>query len=157
MKITLLVISKTDERYLQEGIDNYLKRLVHYVPFTLEVIPAIKDLKGASPDDIKEREAALILRRIEKSDCVVLLDEHGKQPTSVGFADYLQKKMNQGIRQLTFVVGGAFGFAPSVYKAAHDKISLSPMTFNHQMVRLIFVEQLYRAFTILHHEPYHNE
>lgn len=157
MKITLLVISKTDEKYLQEGIDVYVKRLSHYIPFELDVIPALKDLKGVSPEEIKEREAVLILKRIEKSDCVVLLDEHGKQPTSVGFSEYLQKKMNQGIRQLTFVVGGAFGFAPSVYKAAQDKISLSPMTFNHQMVRLIFVEQLYRAFTILRHEPYHNE
>lgn len=157
MKITLLVVSKTDDRYLQEGIDVYVQRLKHYVNFELEVIPALKDQKNASPDEIKEREAALILKRLEKSDAVVLLDEHGKQHTSMGFSQYLQKHMNSGIRQLTFVVGGAFGFAPSVYKAATDKMSLSPMTFNHQMVRLIFVEQLYRAFTILHHEPYHNE
>ena len=154
MKITLLVISKTDEPYLQQGIDIYTKRLKHYVPFELEVIPAVK---ASTPEELKEREAQLILKRIEKSDCVVLLDEHGRQPSSVGFADYLQKRMNQGIRQLTFVVGGAFGFAPSVYAAAQDKLSLSPMTFNHQMVRLIFAEQLYRAFTILRHEPYHNE
>lgn len=154
MKISLLVVSKTDEPYLQAGIDAYTKRLKHYVPFELEVIPAVK---ASTPEELKEREAQLILKRIEKADCVVLLDEHGKQPTSVGFSDYLQKKMNQGLRQLTFVVGGAFGFAPSVYAAAHDKLSLSPMTFNHQMVRLIFVEQLYRAFTILRHEPYHNE
>lgn len=157
MKITLLVVSKTDDRYLQEGIDVYVQRLKHYVNFELEVIPALKDQKNASPDEIKEREAASILKRLEKSDAVVLLDEHGKQHTSMGFSQYLQKHMNSGIRQLTFVVGGAFGFAPSVYKAATDKMSLSPMTFNHQMVRLIFVEQLYRAFTILHHEPYHNE
>lgn len=154
MKITLLVISKTDEPYLQQGIDIYVKRLKHYVPFELEVIPAVK---ASTPEELKEREAALILKRTEKADCIVLLDEHGKQPTSVGFADYLQKRMNQGIRQLTFVVGGAFGFDASVYRAAQDKLSLSPMTFNHQMVRLIFVEQLYRAFTILRHEPYHNE
>lgn len=157
MKITLLVVSKTDDRYLQEGIDVYVQRLKHYMNFELEVIPALKDQKNASPDEIKEREAASILKRLEKSDAVVLLDEHGKQHTSMGFSQYLQKHMNSGIRQLTFVVGGAFGFAPSVYKAATDKMSLSPMTFNHQMVRLIFVEQLYRAFTILHHEPYHNE
>lgn len=157
MKITLLVVSKTDDRYLQEGIDVYVQRLKHYVNFELEVVPALKDQKNASPDEIKEREAASILKRLEKSDAVVLLDEHGKQHTSMGFSQYLQKHMNSGIRQLTFVVGGAFGFAPSVYKAATDKMSLSPMTFNHQMVRLIFVEQLYRAFTILHHEPYHNE
>lgn len=157
MKITLLVVSKTDDKYLQEGIAVYLKRLTHYIPFDIDVIPALKDQKNASPDDIKEREGALILKKIEKSDAVILLDEHGTQYTSVGFSDFIQKQMNRGIRQLTFVIGGAFGFSPAVYKAATGKISLSTMTFNHQMVRLIFVEQLYRAFTILHHEPYHNE
>lgn len=157
MKITLLVISKTDEKYLQEGIDKYVKKLSHYAPFELEIIPALKDQKGASPEEIKEREAVLLLKRLEKSDAIVLLDEHGKRHTSIGFSEYLQRWMNQGVKNLTFVVGGAFGFAPSVYKAATDKISLSPMTFNHQMVRLIFVEQLYRAFSILRHEPYHNE
>ena len=156
MKIKLLVVSKTDEKYLQEGIDIYVKRLTHYANFEIEVIPALKDQKGASPEEIKSREAEQILRRIDKADAVVLLDEHGRQHTSVGFSEYLQKQMNSGIRQMVFVVGGAFGFAPSVYQAATDKISLSPMTFNHQMVRLIFVEQLYRAFTILRHEPYHN-
>ena len=157
MNIKLVLVSKTDEKYLQEGIDIYVKRLKHYVNFEMDIIPALKDLKKASPEEIKEREAALILKRIEKADKVVLLDEHGSQHTSVGYAQYLQKQMNAGVKTLAFVVGGAFGFAPSVYKAAHDKISLSTMTFNHQMVRLIFVEQLYRAFTILNHEPYHNE
>lgn len=157
MNITLLMVSKTDDQYLQDGIAIYEKRLRHYVNFTMEVIPALRDQKNASPNDIREREAVLILKRIEKSDAVVLLDEHGTIQSSVGFSQYLQKQMNSGIRNLTFVVGGAFGFAPSVYQAASGKISLSPMTFNHQMVRLIFVEQLYRAFTILHHEPYHNE
>lgn len=147
MNIKLIVISKTDIPYIQEGIDVYVKRLKHYVNFDLDVIPALKDQRGASPDEIKEREA----------DRIILLDEHGKEHTSVGFSQYLQKQMNAGTRNLVFVVGGAFGFAPSVYKVAHDKISLSQMTFNHQMVRLFFVEQLYRAFTILHHEPYHNE
>lgn len=156
MNITLLVISKTDIAYLQAGIDEYCKRLKHYVRFDIEVIPALKDQKGASPDEIKEREAALLLKKLQGADRVVLLDEHGKEHTSVGFAEYLQRQMNAGVRSLVFVVGGAFGFAPSVYAAAHDKISLSQMTFNHQMVRLFFVEQLYRAFTILHHEPYHN-
>ena len=156
MKITLLVVSKTDDKYLQEGIDVYVKRLAHYVNFEIEVIPALKDLKGVSPDEIKSREAVQILKRIEKADAVVLLDEHGRQHTSEGFSEYLQKQMNAGIRHLVFVVGGAFGFAPGVYQAATDKLSLSAMTFNHQMVRLIFVEQLYRAFTILRHEPYHN-
>ena len=157
MNIKLLVVGKTDDKYLQEGIDVYVKRLKHYVIFEITVIPALKDQKGASPDEIKEREAALILKQIEKCDRVVLLDEHGTEHTSVGFSQYLQKQMNAGVRNLAFVVGGAFGFAPSVYSAASDKISLSRMTFNHQMVRLFFTEQLYRAFTILHHEPYHNE
>ncbi len=157
MNIKLLVISKTDIPYLQEGIEVYVKRLKHYVNFELEVIPALRDQKGASPDDIKEREAVLLLKRLEGADRIVLLDEHGKEHTSVGFSEFLQKQMNSGVRTLVFVVGGAFGFAPSVYKVAHEKISLSQMTFNHQMVRLFFVEQLYRAFTILKHEPYHNE
>lgn len=157
MNIRLLVISKTDIPYLQEGIDIYAKRLKHYVNFELEVIPALRDQKGASPDEIKEREAALLLKRLEGVDRIVLLDEHGKEHTSVGFSEFLQKQMNSGVRTLVFVVGGAFGFAPSVYKVAHDKLSLSQMTFNHQMVRLFFLEQLYRAHTILRHEKYHNE
>ena len=157
MNIKLLVVGKTDDKYLQDGIDVYVKRLKHYVNFDLAVIPALKDQKGASPDEIKEREAALILKQIEKCDRVVLLDEHGTEHTSVGFSQYLQKQMNAGTRNLAFVIGGAFGFAPSVYSAASDKISLSRMTFNHQMVRLFFAEQLYRAFTILRNEPYHNE
>lgn len=157
MNIKLLLVAKTDEKYLQEGIDIYVSRLKHYVNFEMVIIPALKDLKNIPSDEIKEREAVLILKHIEKSDMVVLLDEHGKQHTSVGFSQYLQKQMNAGVRNLTFVVGGAFGFAPSIYKAAQDKVSLSNMTFSHQMVRLFFVEQLYRAFTILHHEKYHNE
>lgn len=157
MNIKLIVISKTDIPYIQEGIDVYVKRLKHYVNFDLDVIPALKDQRGASPDEIKEREAALLLKRLEGADRIILLDEHGKEHTSVGFSQYLQKQMNAGTRNLVFVVGGAFGFAPSVYKVAHDKISLSQMTFNHQMVRLFFVEQLYRAFTILNNLPYHHE
>lgn len=157
MNIKLIVVGKTDEKYLQQGIDVYVSRLKHYVNFEMVVIPALKDQKGASPDEVKEREAALLQRQLEKCDRVVLLDEHGEQHTSVDFAQYLQKQMNAGVRNLAFVVGGAFGFAPSVYAAASGKVSLSKMTFNHQMVRLFFVEQLYRAFTILRHEPYHNE
>lgn len=157
MNIKLIVVSKTDEKYLQQGIDIYVSRLKHYVNFEMVVIPALKDQKGASPDDIKEREATLLLKQLEKCDRVVLLDEHGTEHTSVGFSQFLQKQMNAGVRNLAFVVGGAFGFAPSVYSTAGDKISLSKMTFNHQMVRLFFLEQLYRAFTIIRHEPYHNE
>ena len=157
MNIRLLVVGKTDEKYLQEGIEIYVKRLKHYVNFELMVIPALKDQKGASPEDIKSRESTLILKQLEKSDRVVLLDEHGTEHTSVGFSQYIQKQMNAGVRNLTFVIGGAYGFAQEVYEAAHDKVSLSKMTFNHQMVRLFFAEQLYRAFTILRNEPYHNE
>lgn len=113
MNIKLLVVSKTDIPYLQEGIDIYVKRLKHYVNFDLEVIPALKDQKGASPEEIKEREAVLLLKRLESADRIVLLDEHGKEHTSVGFSQYLQKQMNAGTRSLVFVVGGAFGFAPA--------------------------------------------
>lgn len=157
MNIKLLVVGKTDVDYIQEGIDVYVERLKHYVNFEVVVIPALKDQRGASADDIKSREAVQILKHIEKSDRVVLLDEHGTQHTSVEFSRYMQKQMNAGVRNLTFVVGGAFGFAQSVYDTTADKISLSRMTFNHQMVRLFFIEQLYRAFSILNHEPYHNE
>lgn len=157
MNIKLIVVSKTDIPYLQAGIDEYVGRLKHYCDFELVVIPALKNLGKASAEEVKEREGQLTLKQLEKVDCTVLLDEHGKEYTSVGFSDYLQKQMNAGTRTLAFVIGGAFGFSPAVYAAANHKISLSQMTFNHQMVRLFFTEQLYRAFTILHHERYHNE
>ena len=157
MNIKLIVVGKTDIPFVKEGCSQYFARLKHYVPIVYDEIPALRDQKGAAPAAIREREAALILKHIEGTDRVVLLDEHGSEHTSVGFANYLQKQMNSGIRNLAFVVGGAYGFAPEVYDAASDKLSLSQMTFNHQMVRLFFVEQLYRAFTILNHEPYHNE
>ena len=156
MNIKLIVVSKTDIPYLQQGIDEYVGRLKHYCDIELVVIPALKNMGKAAPDEVKEREGLLILKQLEKVDSVVLLDEHGKEYTSVGFSEYLQKQMNAGTRTLAFVIGGAFGFSPAVYAAATHKISLSQMTFNHQMVRLFFVEQLYRAFTILRHEPYHN-
>lgn len=170
MNIKLIVVGKTDTSFVREGFEQYQARLRHYVSFSYEEIPALKDQKGASPAVIREREGALILKKLEGVDRVVLLDEHGKEYTSVGFSEYLQKQMNAGIRTLAFVVGGAFGFSPEVRRTAGgilpgggsscirtDMISLSQMTFNHQMVRLFFIEQLYRAFTILHHEPYHNE
>lgn len=157
MNIKLIVISKTDVPYLQTGIDEYISRLKHYCDFELVVIPALKNLGKASPEEIKEKEGELILKQLAKVDQTVLLDEHGKEYTSVGFSEYLQKQMNSGTRTLAFVIGGAFGFSPDVYAAATHKISLSQMTFNHQMVRLFFLEQLYRAFTILRHEKYHNE
>ena len=156
MTIKLIAVSKTYVPYIQSGIDEYVGRLKHYCDFELVVIPALKNLGKATPDEVKEREGQLILKQLERVDCAVLLDEHGKEYTSVGFSEYLQKQMNSGIRSLAFVIGGAFGFSPAVYAAAQHKVSLSQMTFNHQMVRLFFVEQLYRAFTILRHEKYHN-
>lgn len=156
MKIKLIVVSKTDVPYIQAGIDEYAGRLRHYCDFELAVIPALKNAGTLRPEELKEREGQLILKQLEKVDMAVLLDEHGKEYTSVGFAEYLQKQMNSGTRTLAFVIGGAYGFSPAVYAAAQHKISLSQMTFNHQMVRLFFVEQLYRAHTILRHEKYHN-
>lgn len=156
MNIKLIVVSKTDVPYLQAGIDEYVGRLKHYCDFELVVVPALKNAGRLSPDEVKEREGQLILKQLEKVDHMVLLDEHGKEYTSVGFSEQLQRQMNAGVRTLAFVIGGAFGFAPAVYNAAQAKMSLSQMTFNHQMVRLFFLEQLYRAFTILRHEKYHN-
>ena len=156
MNIRLIVVGKTDIAYIQQGIDDYVSRLKHYTPFEIVTIPALKNAGALSPDEVKEREGQLILKQLDKADMVVLLYEHGKEFTSVGFSEHLQKQMNAGVRTLAFVIGGAFGFSPSVYSAANGKISLSQMTFNHQMVRLFFVEQLYRAHTILRHEKYHN-
>lgn len=156
MKIKLIVVSKTDIPYLQTGIDEYVSRIKHYCDFELVVIPSIKNAGHLSTDDLKEREGESIIKQLAKTDYVILLDEHGHEYTSVGFAEQIQKQMNAGVRTLAYVVGGAFGFSPSVYAIANAKMSLSQMTFNHQMVRLFFVEQLYRAFTILRHEKYHN-
>ena len=157
MNIKLIVVGKTNVAYVQQGLDDYMARLKHYIPFEMVVIPSLKNAATLSADELKEREGQLILKQTEKADMTVLLDEHGKELTSVGFSEYLQRQLNAGIRTLAFVIGGACGFSPEVYKAANGKISLSQMTFNHQMVRLFFTEQLYRAFTILHHEKYHNE
>ncbi len=155
MNIKLIVVSKTDIPYVQAGIDEYTSRLKHYCDFELVVVPAVKG--KATPEELKEREGEQILRHTAKADVTVLLDEHGREMTSVGFSEYLQRQMNAGVRTLAFVVGGAYGFSQAVYAAASHKISLSQMTFNHQMVRLFFLEQLYRAHTILRHEKYHNE
>ncbi len=155
MNIKLIVVSKTDIPYVQAGMDEYTSRLKHYCDFELVVVPAVKG--KATPEELKEREGEQILRHTAKADVTVLLDEHGREMTSVGFSEYLQRQMNAGVRTLAFVVGGAYGFSQAVYAAASYKISLSQMTFNHQMVRLFFLEQLYRAHTILRHEKYHNE
>ena len=156
MNIRLVVVGKTDIDYIQRGIEEYTSRLKHYTGFELSVIPTVKNAGSLRPEELKEREGELILKQMERADMTILLDEHGREMTSVGFADYLQRQMNAGVRILCFVIGGAFGFSPAVHAAANGKISLSQMTFNHQMVRLFFVEQLYRAHTILRHEKYHN-
>ncbi|MFN2394958.1 MAG: 23S rRNA (pseudouridine(1915)-N(3))-methyltransferase RlmH [Bacteroidales bacterium] len=157
MKITLVTIGKTENNFLKEGIDIYLKRLKHYINFSIIEIPAVKKSASLAPEIIKEKEAELITKHISKADCIVLLDEKGKEMSSTEFSKFLQKKMNTGIRELIFVVGGAWGFNESLKKTAHHTLSLSRLTFSHQMVRLFFVEQLYRAFTIMKGESYHNE
>lgn len=157
MNIKLLVIGKTDDAYLQKLIETYQRRLKFYVNYEMEVLSDIKNVKNLSEEQQKTKEAELILKKIETSDYVVLLDENGKEYTSVQFSEFLQKKMNAGIRQLTFIIGGAYGFSEEIYNRANEKCSLSKMTFSHQMVRLIFTEQLYRGFTILKNEPYHHQ
>ncbi len=156
MKINLFAVGKTDDAHLQRLIDTYCRRLGHYVNFELQIIPDIKNAKNLSEAQQKKAEGELILKKVEKSDFLVLLDEKGKQYDSIGFSDFLQKKMNSGIKNLIFVIGGPYGFSEEVYQRANGKLSLSPMTFSHQMVRLFFIEQLYRGFTILRNEPYHH-
>jgi len=157
MKICLLVIGKTDETYLQKGIDLFLKRIPHYISFEMKLIPDVKNSKNMSEVQQKEKEGELILQQLTTSDEVFLLDEQGIEVTSVEFARWLEKKMISGIKRLIFVIGGPYGFSAQVYSRANGKVSLSRMTFSHQMVRLIFVEQLYRAMTILKGEPYHHQ
>ena len=156
MKITLLVVGKTTSAQVESLIQEYQKRLTHYIPFALQVIPELKNTKALTPDQQKQAEGELILRAVAQSADLVLLDEHGKEYRSIEFADYIQKKMSSG-RDVVFVVGGPYGFSEAVYQRANGKISLSKMTFSHQMVRLFFVEQIYRAMTILRGEPYHHE
>jgi len=157
MKIKLLTIGKTDDKNLQTLIETYQKRLKHYINFTIEIIPDIKNVKNLSELQQKEKEGELILKKISNTDVLILLDEKGKEFRSLEFSKYLQKKMNSGIKQLVLVIGGPYGFSEAVYKKSSDKISLSKMTFSHQMIRLFVVEQIYRAFTILKNEPYHHE
>ena len=157
MKIKLLAIGKTDDKSLIQLIDNYQKRLKHYIKFEFEIINDIKNVKNLSESQQKEKEGELILTKLQNTDQMVLLDDKGKDFTSIEFSKYLQKKMNSGIKQLVLVIGGPYGFSDAVYKKANGKISLSKMTFSHQMIRLFIVEQLYRGFTILRNEPYHHE
>lgn len=157
MKIELAVIGKTSIGYFKQGIDEYIKRLKHYVPFEIKYIDDIKNTKNISEDQQKRTEGAKILSLLDKSDFVVLLDEHGKEYTSMQYSSYIQKRMLSGAKKVVFVIGGPYGFSQEVYDRANDKISFSKMTFNHEMIRLIFTEQLYRAYTIINHEPYHHE
>lgn len=157
MNIRLLAIGKTDQKNLQLLIEEYQKRLSFYIKFDLEIIPDIKNVKNLSETQQKEKEGELILSKLTPTDQLILLDENGKSFSSVDFAQELQKKMNAGIKTLVFVIGGPYGFSEAVYAKAQGKISLSLMTFSHQMVRLFFIEQLYRGFTILKNEPYHHQ
>ena len=157
MKITLLVIGKTDEPYLETGIAKYVGRLGHYVPFEMKVIPDIKNRKTLSEAQQKKSEGELLLSQLQPGDLIVLLDENGKTFSSRGFSKWIENQMNVGCKRMVFVIGGPYGFSQEVYEKANSKISLSEMTFSHQMVRLIFVEQLYRAFTILKGEAYHHD
>jgi 23S rRNA (pseudouridine1915-N3)-methyltransferase len=157
MNIKLITIGKTDNKSLQTLIQDYQKRLSFYIKFELEIIPDIKNVKNLSEQQQKEKEGELILAKVAATDQLILLDENGKSFSSVAFANELQKKMNAGIKTLVFVIGGPYGFSEEVYKKANGKISLSAMTFSHQMVRLFFIEQVYRGFTILRNEPYHHQ
>ncbi len=157
MKIKLLAIGKTDDKNLIKLIDTYQNRLKHYVKFELQLLPDIKNVKNLSEKQQKEKEGEILLKQLQPTDQLILLDEKGKDFRSKEFANYLQKKMNSGIKQLVFVIGGPYGFSDAVYQKAQGKVSFSKMTFSHQMIRLFVVEQIYRAFTILKNEPYHHE
>ncbi|MBE6286641.1 MAG: 23S rRNA (pseudouridine(1915)-N(3))-methyltransferase RlmH [Mediterranea massiliensis] len=157
MKTTLLVVGRTVEPHFVTAINDYVQRTRRYLSFDVEVIPELKNTKSLSEEVQKEKEGELILKSLQPGDVVVLLDEGGREMRSVEFATYMERKMNTVNKRLVFVIGGPYGFSSKVYSAAHEKISLSRMTFSHQMVRLIFVEQLYRAMSILHGTPYHHE
>ena len=157
MKIVLAVVGKMAGGYLSKGIEDYTSRLKHYVPFEIQYIADAKNTKKLTQEQQKTVEGSNILTAIDNSDYVVLLDERGRQYTSMDFAKYIEKKMSTIQRRLVFVVGGPYGFSPEVYARTNEKISLSSMTFSHEMIRLIFTEQLYRAMTILRNEPYHHE
>ncbi len=156
MKITLLQVDKTDEKWLSEGIEKYVKRLRHYVDFEVQILEINKNIRSRSLEEQKREEGRLLLKALEKCDYIILLDEKGKGFTSPGFAKFMEKTANEGRRQVAFVIGGPFGFSEEVYTAAHQKICLSEMTFSHQMIRLFFCEQLYRAYSILRGEKYHH-
>mgnify|MGYP002518536866 FL=1 len=157
MKIVLAVVGKTTNGYLRQGIDEYASRLSHYIPFSIEYIDDVKNTRNLSEQQQKTAEGKSILAMLDKGDYVVLLDEHGKEFTSVQFSKHIEKRMASGARRMVLVVGGPYGFSQDVYGRANELLSLSKMTFPHEMIRLIFTEQLYRAMTIINHEPYHHE
>ncbi len=157
MKITLLLTGKTTESYIKEGFIIFEKRIKHAVPFETIIIPDIPSSKKQNPAQVKEKEADIQLKYIKENDFVVLLDENGREFRSIEFADFLQKQMNSSVKNLFFLVGGPYGFSERIYNRANAKISLSKMTFSHQIIRLLFMEQLYRAFSIIRNEPYHHE
>jgi len=157
MKIVLLTIGKTNEKYLAEGISQYMKRLTHYTQFEMNETPNLKNAKNLSKSELMQKEGELILNYIKDSDHLVLLDDKGKDFSSPKFAQKLQGWMLSGKKRLVFVVGGAYGFSEAIYARGNEKLSLSKMTFSHQMVRLFFVEQIYRGYTILNNEPYHHQ
>lgn len=157
MKITLLAIGKTNAKYLQEGIDQYTKRLSHYIPFELKILPDVKTTKALTTDKQKEMEGEMFMSAIQQGDWVTLLDERGKEFTSRDFASYIDNKMITIPKNLIFIIGGPYGFSKAMYDRANEKLSLSKMTFSHEMIRLFFVEQIYRAMTILKGEPYHHD
>lgn len=155
--MTLLTVGKTDVKWVKEGLDLYSSRLVHYIPFSVSEIPELKNVSALSKEQIKEKEGELILKQVKPSDDLILMDEHGKEFRSIEFAEFIREKMSRSGKDIVFVIGGAYGFSKAVYDRANSKMSLSKMTFSHQMVRTIFTEQLYRAFTIIKGEPYHHE
>lgn len=157
MKIVLTVVGKTTDKHFIASISEYVQRICHYVPFSIEVIPELKGTKNLSEKEQKDREGELILKSFQPGDYIILLDEHGQERRSIEFAQWMQKRMAVGSKRLVFVVGGPYGFSEAVYTAAAEKVSLSQMTLSHQMIRLLFAEQIYRAMTILNGEPYHHE
>lgn len=157
MKITLLTVGKTDKDWVRQGMDIYMSRLRHYIPFSLVEIPELKNVSALDREQIKSREGELILKNVRPTDELILLDERGKDFSSVEFAKILQDRITYIGKDIVFVIGGAYGFSKEVYRRSDSKISLSRMTFSHQMVRAVFLEQLYRAFTIMRGEPYHHE
>ena len=157
MKISLFVVGKTVDKHLNSLIEEYTQRIGHYTPFDITIFPDIKSSKSMPPSVIKETEGALLLQNMRPGDCIILLDERGKEYRSVEFSSFLSHQFNLSHRRLVFIIGGAYGFSQEVYDKSQFMLSLSRMTFSHQMVRLIFIEQLYRALTILAGEPYHHE